>query len=196
MHDQRLMLTTNHQDPKCYEVTKINEMSPQGIIKLTFKQDEFNEKRDSAELLLCDYFTDSGVIKTEQPTPRPDPMKTSTIKYMILDSNGEFVESTDPPRLHRGDTAYFRAFYSSDNIVPDWRVDLIYCPNKNIGDMSETQINYYNNLLKITVLDEDDIQVKVAKAKSIIGCKFKLSIMDQEGSYYSTIDIEVIDDEA
>lgn len=193
-HGERFMMSTNVLDPKVYEVTKINEMSPKGILKLTFKQDEFNEKRDSAELLLCDYYTDSGVIKTDAPEPKPDPMKTSTIKYMVLDTDGNFVESTIPPLLHRGDIAYFKLF-SSQEITPDWRVELTYCPTKDINDMTETQINYYNNLLKLVTLDEDDLQVKVAKAKSIIGCKYQLAVMDQNGNYYSTIDIEVIEDE-
>lgn len=194
-HDQRFMITTNYEDPLVYEVTKINEMNPKGILKLTFKQDEFNKSRDSAELLLCDYYTDSGVIKTDAPEPKTDPMKTSTIEYMVLDTDGNFVISTTPPLLHRGDIAYFK-LYSSQEITPDWRVELTYCPTKDINDMTETQINYYNNLLKLVTLDEDDLQVKVAKAKSIIGCKYKLAVMDQDGHYYSTIDIEVIEDEA
>lgn len=195
-HDERFMMSTNILDSKVYKVTKINEMSPKGILKITFKQDEYDERRDNAELLICNYYSDSGEIQVEQPEIIDDPMKTSTITYLILDSDGNFIPSPTPPRLHRGDIAYFRASYSSDDVIPDWRTELIYCPNKDVNEMTETQLNYYCNLLKLTTLDNDDLQIKVAKAKSIIGCKFKLSFMDQNGNYYSTMDIEVIEDEA
>ena len=40
MHEQRFMLSNNILDPKVYQVTKVTDLNPSGVIKYSIKQDE------------------------------------------------------------------------------------------------------------------------------------------------------------
>jgi hypothetical protein len=37
-------------------------MNPQGVFKMSIKQDEFDIKRDNVAERICDYYTDEGNI--------------------------------------------------------------------------------------------------------------------------------------
>ena len=109
MHEQRFMLTNNILDPKVYQVTKIIDLNPQGVIKLSIKQDELNCKRDNIELRICDYYTDSGDQKTET-IQKPQTMITSSqITWLMLNDDGELEPLMDRSKqyLYIGRNSYF-----------------------------------------------------------------------------------------
>lgn len=42
MHEQRFMLSNNILDPKVYQVTKVTDLNPSGVIKYSIKQDDLD----------------------------------------------------------------------------------------------------------------------------------------------------------
>lgn len=169
--------------------TKVEEMNPQGIIKLTVKQDEFDRNRDNIELLICDYYNDSGDIYIDEPEEQQSETKTSVIHRMVVDSDGELIENdgTYPTSLVVGKISYYEVVFSDEGIKPDWRVSLI----DNDGEYTEDEKAYYENLLVLTKYDDSTLAIRVGKANSLKGKHFLLSVQDNEGYYKSFIELEV-----
>ena len=184
MHGQRFFMSNNDLDPKIYEVTKIKDINPQGIIKLSIKQDELDEKRDNIELRVCDYYTNEGDILIDIPqVETPDIEKWSKIGWFAIDEYGELIDGI-PTTLTLGGTYYFGVEFSGENIDAQWKIDLV-------GDYSVDDKAYYAGLMKLTKFDSSTIALKPAKASSLKGKKFILSVSDSNGEYFSSIEVEV-----
>lgn len=189
MYGQRFFLSNNDLDPKIYEVTKIKDINPQGVIKLSIKQDEIREKRDNIELRICDYYTDDGDIQVNTPIIGvPDDTKSSEIYWMFVNTDGELDHGNDTSLelLQIGQTSYFMAVFSDENIDAQWRLKLV-----DEEGLSEDDVAYYEGLMKITKFDTTTIALKPGKASSLKGKKFILSVSDASGEYKSSIEVEV-----
>ena len=186
-HLQRFFFSNNDLDPKIYQITKITDLNPQGIIKLSIKQDELNEKRDNIELRVCDYYTDEGDILIDKPSVNIiDNTKTSKIKWMNIDENGELVEGIES-KLQIGQSYYFEVKFSDMNIDPQWRIELI----DDYNEFNDEDKEKYIGLMKLTKFDKTTLALKPAKASSLKGKKFTLSVSNVDGEYYSSIEVEV-----
>lgn len=189
------MITNSDYDPKCYQVTKVMEMVPQGIIKITVKQDDFNEKRDNPMLRICDYYTDEGNIQVNiSPSDNPQDIAEfiSTIIRKEKNDSGELIDMAEPSvYLNKGVASYFAASFikgdEPDMVDPEWEITLI-----DDQDYAQDEIKYYTNLMFLTEFDESVVAVKPGKAGSLSGKKFRLSVSDKNGNYYSSIDLEVV----
>lgn len=188
-YNQRFFLSNNDLEPKIYQVTKVLDINPQGIIKLSIKQDELNEKRDNIELRVCDYYTDEGDIKVNIPIiDTPDIEKTSTISWLTTNDGGELVDGVET-KFEIGITYYFGVTFSLDNVDPQWKVELI---DEN-NEFTDEDKEYYVGLMKLTKFDTSTLALKPAKASSLKNKKFTLSVSDSNGEYYSSIEVEVAD---
>ena len=186
-YNQRFFLSNNDLEPKIYQVTKVLDINPQGIIKLSIKQDELNEKRDNIELRICDYYTDEGDILVDIPiVETPDIEKTSTISWLTTDDDGELIDGVET-KLELGITYYFGVTFSTEGIDPQWEVELIDENNEYTDEDKE----YYIGLMKLTKFDTTTLALKPAKASSLKGKSFTLSVSDTVGEYYSSIEVEV-----
>ena len=183
------MITNNIINPKIYECTKVVDMSPQGILKITLKQDELDLNRDNVELLICDYFDDSGEIRVDEPEEQSSDKRTSVIKRMWVDQNGELIENDGsyPVLLYLGKASYYTVEFSKNGVQPDWRLEMI---DEN-DEFTEDEKDYYNKLLVITKYDDTTIAVKPGKAYSLLGKKFLLTVQDHQGYYKSSLELEV-----
>lgn len=187
MYMQRFFMSNNDLEPKIYQVTKITDINPQGIIKLSIKQDEFNTKRDNIELHICDYYTDEGDIVIDEPVNEmPDITKTSEIKWMTVNVNGE-LEQGEETELEIGKTYYYEVEFSDTSVDPQWRI------TPTDITLTEEEKEYYIGLMKLTKFDASTLAVKPAKASSLKGKKFILSVSNSIGEYYSSIELEVAD---
>jgi hypothetical protein len=201
VHDLRVMLTTNEINPKCYKVTKINELAPKGIFKCIVKQDEFDERKDNVELMVCNYYDEDGDVITDPITSEnPDPEKSSEIFWAKLNENNELVkDDTTDLSLSVGVTSYFMAEFSDDKVSnAEWRVSYV---NVTTDDetLSDERKSYYCGLLKITDFGESvvnetvisSISLRPNKVKQLIGKKFLLEVQNHDGEYASSIELEV-----
>lgn len=188
-HDQRYMITNNIVNPKVYACTKVVDMNPQGIIKLTVKQDELDENRDNVELLICDYYDDSGEIMIDEPQEQSSETKTSVIHRMVVNDNGELIENdgTHPTALSLGKVSYYEVVFSDEGVIPEWRTSLI----DDNDEYTDKQKDYYENLLVLTKYDDSTLAIRVGKAGSLAGKHFTLSVQDYAGYYKSSIELEV-----
>lgn len=189
MHEQRFMLSNNDIDPKVYQVTKIIDLSPQGILKISVKQDELNEKRDNIKLRICDYYKNDGDL-TIEITPVIS-TGTSAIKRLYLNDNNELeYPKTNThliEKLRIGEMAYFGVTFSDHlDTTPQWNVTL-----SGSDDYTEEQIKYYEGLVNITHLGNNSISIRLSKAKSLSNKHFTLSVSDINGNHHSSIELEV-----
>lgn len=187
-HLQRFFFSNNDLDPKIYQVTKVTDLNPQGIIKLSIKQDEFNEKRDNTELHICDYYTDEGDVLIDIPVAIPDISKTSIINWLTTDDDGALIDGPET-KLNLGITYYYGVAFSNEGIDPQWRIELI----DDYNEFTEEDKEYYIGLMKLTKFDDTILAVKPAKASSLKGKRFILSVSDSIGDYHSSIELEVAD---
>ena len=183
MNEQRFFYTNNDLDPKIYQVTKITDLNPQGIIKLSIKQDELNRKRDNIELHICDYYTDDGEVNVDIPENENYYVGTSEISWLTIDEYGELIAGAEM-KLDLGTTYYFDVKFSDDGIDPQWRIDLL-------GNYSNEDKEYYVGLMKLTKFSDTTLALKPAKASSLKGKNFSLIVSDFDGNYMSSIELEV-----
>lgn len=190
---QRFIIGYNDLNPKVYIVTKIKDFTPKGIIKLSLKQDDYDEHRDNVSLGVCNYYNDMGEIQVDSPAKSED-KSYSKIIWKMLNANNELVDIPDnfDTRLFIGKPSYFKAvFYDSNgNIVSnkkaEWRIEL--------EDNSEDNKDYYVNLLKVTSFEDNTMIIRPSKANSLKGKYFTISVSDSEGNYTSSTTVEVADE--
>jgi len=175
----RIMISLNDINPNCYMVSKILDMAPQGVLKLTLKQDDYNKRRDNPDIMVCDYYTDSGDITVTEPEPVVSPDKTSTITQVSVTSAG--ITPVSEP-LVVGSTSYFMVEFSDDGIDAQWRISLN-------GD--DTNAAAIERLMVINQLNDTLISIKPGKSNKVKGRSFTLSVSDPKGDYYSSITVEV-----
>lgn len=189
-HEQRFMLTHNKLDPKVYEVTKVQDLVPQGIIKLTLKQDELNDIKDNIDLMVCDYYSDSGEISIKKES-HIDETAVSYIWSAIVDDDGILQCNQELDNiLHIAKTSYFNVeFFLGDELQDlnaEWRIDY-----NGSSDLTDEEKEHLCNLLLIRQLDKTTISIKPSKSSKLIGEGFVLSVQDSNGDYASSIELEV-----
>lgn len=190
MHEQRFMLTNNILDPKVYQVTKVVDLNPSGIIKLSIKQDELNEKRDNIKLKICDYYNDSGESNVSFVKDDSMPVvENPEIKWMQLNSEGELDEVLDDilKYLHIGQSSYFECIPSNVESHLNWKIEFINVENH----YSSEECSHFEGLIKITALKNGVISVKPGRTKKLIGKHYLLSVEDRYGFIRSSIELEV-----
>lgn len=141
-YDKRFIVTLNSLHPTVGKITKIVDMTPQGINSYALRQTEFNPELDNAELVVCDY-TNSKADVPVQDIPEKKEVQLSPI--------------------HLGESQEFEVT-STENL----RVVM----DSDCGDVKPS--SYYENMLKITVLSENRVSVKVSKAGSLVGKRFTI----------------------
>lgn len=187
LYEQRFMLTNNKIQPKVYQVTKVTDMTPQGMIKLSLKQDELNAIKDNVDLLVCDYYSTSGEANTGEITDDYEQDNSMKISSMFINDVDELEQSEDVnTSLFVGETSYYNVTFSNIESDFEWKVSII-----NNDDLDEEEIAYYEGLIKMNNFDKYTVSLKPAKARSLVGKKFTLSVSTLSGKYYSSIELEV-----
>lgn len=67
-YNMRFLISDNQENPIAWEVSKIEDTFPPGIIFITLKQDLFNPKTDNKELMIADYYKSSIIPSEEKET--------------------------------------------------------------------------------------------------------------------------------
>lgn len=175
--DTRFMFSTNPIQPKCYLASKIMEMTPKGILDITFKQDTFDEKRDNAELFCCNYYDDNGeAVINLTPTPsEPTTTDKCELYQYSVDDNGTVIKNETVQPLKIGGTTYYSCEYGSKNPNTTWTIECI-------DDISDDDKKYYCKMVKLTIYDNNNVAITVSRANSVIGHKFKLTVINNNNA--------------
>ncbi len=205
-HEQRFVMSHNKINPKVYEITKVVDLNPMGVINLTLKQDEWDEKRDNKELLICNYYDDTG--ETQIVIPEAEPQDTTLTSYIYtahINEDGELeldmvdqeTRDRDYNKLKINGTYYFVAEYYTGTvggeqvIDPDrkseWKLNL-----KDTDGLTDAEIKHLDNMMVMEIIDDNTISIHPKRAKTLIGHTFKLTVTDMTGESRSTMDVEVI----
>lgn len=188
MHEQRFMLTHNKLDPKVYQATKITDLFPAGIIKMSLKQDDVNPVRDNLDLLICDYYDENGETAHDHTLPE-DPAVVTISQYIVDPASGELVKTDSlDTQLRIGKTSYYHADFQG-LLSAEWNIEFI---NDGESSVSTEDAQYYCGLIKLSRYSDSIVSVKPGKAKSLIGKKFRLVMADTDHSCAGSLDLEVI----
>lgn len=71
-YNMRFLISDNKKEPIAWEVSKIEDTFPVGVIYITVKQDLFNPSTDNKELMIADYYKSEIMPKPEIEIDRPD----------------------------------------------------------------------------------------------------------------------------
>lgn len=187
MLETRFILSTNPEQPKCYSASKIMEMTPKGMLDVTFKQGTFDEKRDNPELFCCNYYDDNGEAVVDiAPTPsEPTETDKCELYQYSMDDDGNAVKNETVQSLQIGGTTYYSCEYGSENPDAIWTIECI-------DDISDNEKTYYCKMLKLTIYDDENVAIAVSRANSVIGHKFRLTVVNNNNANETaSLDLEV-----
>jgi hypothetical protein len=165
-YNQRFLISDIGRIPAlCYEVSKISDTSPIGLIKFSLAQTTFNESTDNVDLMIADYW-ESHVEPTE-PDIEQELSSTAAITYSGIAATIKVG----------GSYKTFTPVFSVDGTaVAKW---LISDENGDIsGDTDNYIIEYEGELLKL----------RVSQNYYLIG---KVLIVQCIGSDNSTAQVEI-----
>ena len=180
----RMMITHNKINPKVYEISKVDDTTPAGIEIVTLKQVLFDPKRDNVDLMVCDYYADTGDVIIGPQADVEDPSITGEIIFLSVNSDGE-LEPCDPPLgLDIGQMYYLSATSPEEELHMQWKVTLI-------GDYADKERVELERLMVVRTVDDTTISLKPGKSNRLKGLSFKITACDIDESYESTIIVEV-----
>lgn len=165
-YNQRFLISdTKRSTPLAWEVSKIEDTQPFGIVKFKMNQVTFDSAHDNAELMLAGYY--DGVVEPTEPDIEEELTSTATITY-----NG-----TTATVKVGGSYKVFTASFSDENVTVDkWLVS-----DEN-GDISADTSNY--------TIEYDGYQMKLKVSENYYLIS-KVLIVQVVGSDGSTADVSV-----
>ena len=168
-YNQRFLISDVGRIPAlCYEVSKISDTSPIGLIKFSLAQTPFNDKTDNVELMIADYWA-SHVEPTESDT-ESELTNSAAITY----------SGTTATIKVGGSYKTFTPAFSGEGVVVDkWLVS-----DEN-GDISADAENY------IIEYDGEKLKLKVAQNYNLIGTVLIVQVIGSDGST-AEVSVEVI----
>lgn len=165
-YNQRFLISDVGRYPAlCYEVSKISDTSPCGIIKFSLAQTEFNDKTDNVDLMIADYW--SSAVEPAEPDIEEEIFGTAEITYSGI----------KPTIKVGGSWKVFTPVFGGEGVTVDkW---LVSDENGDIGgDTENYTIEHEGELLKL----------KVAQNYYLVG---KVLIIQCIGSDASTAEVSI-----
>jgi hypothetical protein len=165
-YNQRFLISDVGRMPAlCYEVSKISDTSPVGLIKFSLVQTAFNESTDNVDLMIADYW-ESHVEPTE-PDIEQELSSTAAITYSgiaaTIKVGGSFKTFTP-------------AFSNEGITVQSWLIS-----DEN-GDISSDTENY------TIEYSGEQLKIKVARNYNLVG---KVLIVQVVGTDNSTAEVSL-----
>lgn len=168
-YSQRFLISDVDRIPAlCYEVSKISDTSPTGIIKFSLVQTTFNDKTDNVDLMIADYW--KSEIEPTEPDIDEEIRGTATITY----------SGAKPTIKIGGSWKIFTPVFSGEGITVDkW---LISDENGDIsGDTENYTIEY----------DGEKLKLKISQNYYLIGKVLIVKVVGTDDSS-AEISVEVI----
>lgn len=162
-------------------ISKVVEMRPQGVLKLSIKQDEYDVNRDNVDERVCDFYTDEGNVNPQPPKSEESSEGTSSINYMEIDEDGFLQKAQSIDKINVAKTYYFAEDKTVSDFEAYWRIRI---DGKELGDPLE-------KLVTLSEVDKYTVSLRLAKSSKLYGQTIVLSLTDENGDYYSSIKLEV-----
>jgi hypothetical protein len=165
-YNQRFLISDVGRTPAlCYEVSKISDTSPIGLIKFSLVQTLFNENTDNVDLMIADYWTSS--VEPIEPDISTELAGTAVITY----------SGTAATVKVGGSYKTFTPAFGGEGVTVDkWLV------SDEDGDISGDVDNY------TIVYDGEKLKLKVAQNYNLIS---KVLIIQVVGTDKSTAQVSV-----
>jgi hypothetical protein len=175
-YNQRFLISDVGRIPAlCYEVSKISDTSPVGLVKLSLIQTEFNEKADNVDLMIADYYNSEFIL--DERNEEPNDGQNFDVSY-----NG-----TRPTIKVGGSPKIFTAQLPDDN-----HFDIKWSLSDGVNTYSGTYENYSQVFGNYTVTTDDRIMtVKVANDYNLIGTELTIYAECADGST-GKVKVEVV----
>ena len=159
-YNQRFLISDVGRKPAlCYEVSKISDTSPIGLIKFSLAQTTFNEETDNVDLMIADYW--ASHIEPTEPDIETELSGTAAITFSGISATIKVGGSYK---------TFTPAFSNEGATVQSW---LISDENGDISSDTENYtIEYSGELLKI----------KVAQNYNLIGRVIIVQVVGTDGS--------------
>lgn len=158
--------------PQAWKTSKILDTLPIGLTKVTLGQDQFNPQKDSAELMIADYYADAIT---------PQPIEPETDELVPTAGTVAISYSGSKPTIKVGGSwKTFAAEFSGEGVVPkSWSV------SDGTNTFSETAENY-----TIEYID-NKLRLKVARIYNLIGTVLTVQVIGTDDSA-AELAVEVI----
>lgn len=167
-YNQRFLISDVNRIPAlCYEVSKISDTSPIGIIKFSLVQTTFNDKTDNSELMIADYWK-SG-IEPMEPDIEEEIKGTAAITYS---------GTTATIKVGGSWKIFTPAFSVEGTTVAKWTIS---DENGDIGDNADYTIER----------DGEKLKIKVGLNYHLIGTILIVQVVGTDGSA-SEVSVEVV----
>jgi len=168
-YNQRFLISDVGRNPAlCYEVSKISDTSPVGLIKFSLTQTTFNEETDNVDLMIADYW--ASHIEPIEPDIETELVSTAAITY----------SGTAATVKVGGSYKTFTPAFSGEGVtVEKWLVS-----DEN-GDISADIENY------TIKYDGEKFKLKVAQNYNLIGTVLIVQVVGSDGST-AEVSVEVI----
>jgi hypothetical protein len=168
-YNQRFLISDIGRYPAlCYEVSKISDTSPVGLIKFSLTQTMFNETTDNVELMIADYWTSS--IEPTESDIETESVGTAAITY----------SGTTATIKVGGSYKTFTPAFSGEGVTVDkWLV------SNESGDISADAENY------TIEYDGGKLKLKVAQNYNLIGTVLIVQLFGSDGSA-AELSVEVV----
>ena len=159
-YNQRFLISDVGRKPAlCYEVSKISDTSPIGLIKFSLAQTAFNEETDNVDLMIADYW--ASHIEPTEPDIETELSGTAAITFSGISATIKVG----------GSYKTFTPAFSNEGVtVQSW---LISDENGDISSDTENYtIEYSGELLKI----------KIAQNYNLVGRVLIVQVVGTDGS--------------
>ena len=176
-YNQRFMMSDVGRVPAlCYEVSKISDTAPIGLIKFSFVQTTFNEASDNIELMICDYYNSEIV---------PSEFEDEPIRADIFDIG---YNGTKASVKVGGSPKVFTAQLPLNNYF-----DIMWSISDGINEYGRKSYeNYVETFDDYTVTTEDrTMKLQIAANYKLIGTVLTIKAQCADGSS-GEIQVEVI----
>ena len=178
-YDVRFMITDNPIHPRTYEVSKVEDTFPLGLMKVTLVQDHYNvhtdvcKEIDGKMYMVCNYYKSSL-----PPIINENKESDVVVSKWYLSSVGE--------KLYINSTAQVIYALNDENDTDfdnQWTIELD-------GELyTFDELTDYLELIK----DEENNSLTIkAVNKDLAGYILKVSIGNKEGLYYDFVEMEVV----
>lgn len=157
-YNQRFLISDKRRfTPLAWEVSKIEDTQPFGIVKLKMKQTTFDPAHDNTELMLANYY--DGSIEPADTSVEQEPSAATIINY----------SGTTATVKVGGSWKTFTPVFGQDGVTVDkWLV------SANGEDVS-------NNTNYIIERDEEKLKLKVSKNYNLIGTILVVKVVGTDG---------------